>query len=574
MNEVNFKYFYFLLVAVWALIIIRLGHLQIIKHTFFSAQASTNIYKFYYLDSPRGLILDTRGRVLVGNLVSFCGGAQIPFSKKASVRNRSLNWYSQQLLNELNLQKDNLVSNPKELLVESCNLSLDQAAKILKLRANDKNFFLRIKYLRHSEATETSHITGYLHQKTQNDLGEVLSQGKAGLTGIEGCLEEFLRGVEGIVKSVFNVRAERVSSKVIRKPRPGLDVTLTINLAWQSKAIELLNKNSGVVIVLEPETGFIRVLASNPVFDPNIFNLNDKEKIIEVLNSLSRPLLNRAINGIYPPGSITKPLVVLGLSNVKFENKFCPGFDVIDRVRIHCHKRDGHGAVSMSDALIKSCDVYFYKLSQIISYDDIVKTYQIFNLTEPTGLDCFTETRSRLLHRYEVKHSVNLEKALLLIGQGSVAVTPLQMAVAYASLVNGGKIVKPTIIERITSKSGEFDIKVRPVIKRVIDIDQSKLKETLNALFKVVNSPEGTAYTARSNMITFSGKTGTAQVVSLKRKGQEKKFEHHAWFAGFWPSENPKYVIVVLVEHGGSGGKIAAPIARDLIEFIEKNEAN
>ncbi|MCS6893832.1 MAG: penicillin-binding transpeptidase domain-containing protein, partial [Deltaproteobacteria bacterium] len=204
----------------------------------------------------------------------------------------------------------------------------------------------------------------------------------------------------------------------------------------------------------------------------------------------------------------------------------------------------------------------------------IVDSLRQFGFGSKTGIDCLPESSGKVPTAEKIKHSLNFEKALLSIGQGTLITTPIQIAVAVSSLFNGGLILKPRLIEEIFSSDRKIVYEMlNPIIISSYDYDEKLGDYITRAMFDVVNSPEGTALSSRSNVVSFGGKTGTAQVISLSRKSElpSENFEDHAWFVGYWPHPKPKYVIVVLVENGGSGGKVAAPIAKSFIEYVESS---
>lgn len=555
--------------------LLRFFDLQLLKKDFFTAQAHKNVHKLLYLAAPRGVIFDAEDKIIASNRLTYCAVVRTQYSKKRAVVEDGLAEARKLLMQVGNVNIDDINVDVKSLAVSACNLSLAQVEKIHDLKLQGINVELERSFVREIKDISLAHVIGYLGQGNASPLRKATGNEKVGITGVEKCLNEFLSGIDGITRSVVNVRAEAVSYETVRRPKPGLNVKLTIDSEWQRFAFEAMKDYSGAVVVMDVNSGGVKVLLSTPVFDPNIFNANRRSEIAAVLKNPAKPLLNRAVNGVYPPGSVIKMFAALGLSTFgkTLDQAHCPGFDYVAGRRIHCHNRSGHGNVDLVNAIAKSCDVYFYKLSKLASYDEIFSGYHQFGFGTRSGIDCFNESAGILLPRERIRHSIEFEKAVISIGQGAIATTPLQVAVALAALVNGGKILQPRIVDSIYASNWITDLQFsEPVVVRNVNLDQHVLNLVKKGMFDTVNSPFGTAFGSKSDQVTFAGKTGTAQVVELRKRGEfkSKRFDHHAWFVGYWPVNEPRYVIVVIVEHGGSGGKAAAPVAREIIEKIHR----
>ncbi|MCS6893937.1 MAG: penicillin-binding transpeptidase domain-containing protein, partial [Deltaproteobacteria bacterium] len=345
----SFVFCFFILVIVG-----RLFYIQVLKANFFKAQAERNIFKFSYSPGSRGLIFDTKDRLLVINETVFCGTISIPFAKKRWVLEESVNKFKKILLDQLNVEEADVLYDPKSLSLRVCDLDFLQAEKLMLLRRELKNFALELQFDRRIiEPEYVSNIIGYQGSNHfGSDFDKFDKNVPRGVFGIEKCLDEFLSGIDGIVRSVVNVKAERVKFETVRAPKHGLHVKLSINLDWQKRAVDLLSSRRGAIVVIEPNTGLVRVLASTPTFNANFFNFRDV-KIKGYFEDPNKPLIDRTLNGQYPPGSVIKMLVAVGLTQrgIELSKVICPGFSMVGNRRINCHKRSGHGSVDLARAI-------------------------------------------------------------------------------------------------------------------------------------------------------------------------------------------------------------------------------
>ncbi|MCX7953207.1 MAG: penicillin-binding transpeptidase domain-containing protein [Deltaproteobacteria bacterium] len=556
--------------AIFSIILFRLFHLQVLKYDFFKAQAQKNIFKFSYTDPPRGLIFDANNDIIASNQVSFCGVFSVPYSKKRHLMIQKYEEIKSFVEQELSVSRESIQETLNNFTLTVCNLTPIQLERIYRLKLFNPNIEIKKTYNRVVNKPEAfSSIIGYLAQ-SQSNQSSFAPIRQRGVLGVEKCYDDFLSGVEGITKLSINVRAETVETITLRKETSGLNLKLFIRKDWQNRAFELLSGKAGAIVVLEVNTGYLRTVVSAPSYNANAFNNQDVPEIRKILNNVEKPLINRAFQGVYPPGSVAKIFVALGLANYgkKVKTAFCPGYDLVGKRSLRCHKRSGHGTMDLVEAISQSCDVYFYNLSKLANYDEIFNSLSLFGFGKETGLECIPQSKGTLRPKDKIKHSIEFEKALISIGQGGFSASPIQVAVAMASLLNGGKILKPKLVEEIYSDDSTTYFNFSsPEVMQTIELEKQTMEAVKEGMFKAINSSSGTAYSSRSKQVLYAGKTGTAQVIDLKRKTKQKIHEDHAWFVGYWPVENPKFVIVVIVEHGGSGGQIAAPIAKEFIEF-------
>lgn len=436
-----------------------------------------------------------------------------------------------------------------------------------------------------------AHLLGYINELRRRELDERRDEGyrlgdTIGRRGIERTFEEELRGADGretvVVDSKGRMQggmlAENLREDVgVREPpTPGNRVVLTIDLELQRAAEEAFNGRAGSVVVMEVNSGRLLAVTSTPAFDPNLvsgyFDRREKERLDAM--KARRPWRFRAIQDYFAPGSTFKvvtALAALKAGVIKRNDKVrCTGAYQLGNTRFRCWKDKGHGQVDLTRSLARSCDVYYYTLGTRLGLDPIARMGKQMGFGAPTGIDIAGESGGimpdaawykKRFGFYTLGAAVNVS-----IGQGAVSVTPLQLAVSFAALANGGKVYRPQVVRRIERYDSAAVRTIEPVIVRQIDASPQHLALVREGLRQVVNAPFGTAYRKRLKDLEVAGKTGTAQVAKLgkdreKSRTTEWKLRDHAWFGAFAPADDPKIVVVVLNEHGGGGSSAAAPIA-------------
>jgi penicillin-binding protein 2 len=442
-----------------------------------------------------------------------------------------------------------------------------------------------------------AHLLGYVNELSGQELEEKRELGyhlgdSIGRRGVEKTYEGELRGTDGRETVIVDSKGRSQSTKFAEhlersagvdvKPRPGNRVVLTIDLDLQLAAEKAFRQQTaGAVVVLEAATGRVLALTSTPSFDPNkvtgYFDPAEKKRLDE-MNKL-RPWRFRAIQDHFAPGSTFKVVTALaahkqGITRIG-ESVNCPGAFRLGNTRFRCWKDTGHGTIEIVSSLQKSCDVYYYTMGARLGLDPIAEVGKAFGFGHSTGIDLAGESNgimptkawyNKYLPPYTLGAAVNAS-----IGQGAVTVTPIQLAVAYAALANGGTVFEPQIALRIESYDGRGVREIAPKVRRKLDLPPDALAAVREGLRRVVNDPAGTAYRRRLPELEVSGKTGTAQVAALGKKrikAAELPFHlrDHAWFAAFAPSAAPEIVVVVFAEHGGGGSASAAPIAMDVVK--------
>lgn len=470
----------------------------------------------------------------------------------------------------------------------------------------------RRRYVHGNFATQ---LIGYVNQVSLADIQKrsgYRSGDSIGRSGIEASFEDILRGKDGVERVVVDAKGRRfdeaweeslLGEKRLVEPTAGNSIKLSIDSDLQRSAQELFKGVSGSVIVADVETGFILAMASFPNFDLNTLVSGDNSKFYgQLVADKLKPLRNKAIQDHYAPGSIFKSVTAIaGLSN-KFITPsyvhYCSGNYQIHRTVWRCFKREGHGPISLFEAVKVSCDSYFYELGHRMGLDALTNVAQKLGFGSKTGISLLGETPGILPTREYYKKRFGYvapgSVVNISIGQGELTVSPIQMAMAYAAIANGGNLFEPQIVKEIINEQGDTIKKFDPVIKSHLGDSSSNFDEILHGL-SFVTEPGGTAYGLRYNPdhadiakwlkdenISIVGKTGTAQVVKLAKNIKhlmvvdQVPYEQrdHAWFVGLYPKEKPKIVIVVMTEHGGFAGSTSAPVAVRLMKkWHEKNLA-
>jgi penicillin-binding protein 2 len=430
-----------------------------------------------------------------------------------------------------------------------------------------------------------AHLLGYVGEVSQSDLASRSGYRMGDLIGkfgAEKAFESVLRGLPGGQQIEVDALGRKLRVLSRAPETQGNSIVLTIDRRLQQFAESLLADREGAIAVLDPNDGSILALASNPAFDPNVFARGiDAREWEKLVADKSKPLNNRAIQGQYPPGSTFKIVTAAAALETgvvtPFTRIFCPGHYHFANRDFRCWKKGGHGSVDLHDAIVRSCDVYFYQVGQRLGVDTIAEYAHRLGLGELTGIPLDHEKPGLIpssewkRERYKEPWYAG-ETLSVAIGQGYVLATPLQMANVIATVANGGTRFRPHFIERVETPSGETIQQAEPIVEGNAGLRRTTLVQLRDALRDVVNAPGGTGKKAKLATIEVGGKTGTSQVFKMGRQikthSLPKHLRDHAWFVAFAPVEAPEIAIAVLIEHAGTGGgATAAPIARDIADY-------
>jgi len=587
-------------------VIARLVQLQVFDHEAFAARSQGNRVRIEAVPPIRGLIFDRKGRVLAENLPAY----QLELiPEQVEDIDDTL-----QRLAALELIEVDDIPRFKELIDRGPRFK----PVALKLRLTDEeiaNFAIQrprfpgvdfqprlVRHYPHGESI--AHAVGYVGALSTSDLQRLDGSNYAGTahtgkTGVENGFETELHGDVGYQHIVSNALGRQISAESLElsdslpadeTPGPGANVYLSLDLDLQMVAMNAMEGRRGAVVALDPWTGEILALVSAPTFDPNLFAVGMSIAQFGALqNDEDRPLFNRAIRGAYPPGSTIKPMLALaalesGATSLT-RKTMCRGFFMLPNTthRYRDWKPEGHGEVDLHDALEQSCDVYFYEISVDIGIDRMHYYLDQFGLGQPTGIDISGE-HNGLLPSREWKRTAFRERAdqrwfhgetvIASIGQGYMLTTPLQLASAAGALATRGVRYEPHLVAATEDAlSGERSM-VAP--RRVDDVridSQLHWDTVLGAIHDVMQSVRGTAYATGVNApYQMAGKSGTAQVFSVAQEEEyveeevAERLRDHALFISFAPFDNPRIAVAVVVENGSSGSRVAAPIARAVMD--------
>ncbi len=419
-------------------------------------------------------------------------------------------------------------------------------------------------------AMQTAHMVGYLSLVRDVDVEKgYLRMEYVGRSGLERILESRLHGELGYKHEEVNARGRRVALIKTVRPKTGENITLSIDVGMQQVAAQALGERTGAVVVMDVRTGEVLTLLSMPGYNSNKFITGlDNVQWKSWLEDVEKPLLNRTTQAAYPPASTMKLVTSFGglEQGIRLAtgSTTCPGYVELADRKIRCWKKKGHGKVDIHDAIVHSCDVYFYELGDALGMSRLADTAREWGFGEKTGINLPPESRGNVPNKRHPsgRHWYRGETMITAIGQGSITVTPLQMARFSAAIANGGKILTPLL------EKGEA-VKV----VRQLEVSPTQLKKVRQGMRDVVADRKGTAYWQLSRAHwTVAGKTGTAQVVKMsdddKRTFSDAKHhQDHAWFMGYAPFDKPEIAVAVFVENGGHGGSAAGPVARAVVDY-------
>ncbi len=557
----------------------RLFYLQIYKGEEYRNFSERNILRALELPAPRGRIFDRNGEKILYNKPSF----NIRIFPREVTDAEGL---AEKLAEIINVPEKELLKKLREIadlksfypVTIAKDISREELLLVERNKETLEGIFLEVGYKRfypHGEAAAVLlGYTGIANAQEVRTYGRIKAGNKLGKMGVEKAFDSELRGTNGLEYVMVNAHGKMISDSVAallparksRKMVQGKDIHLTIDVQLQKTAYDALGKEKGAIVAMDVRSGEILAMVSRPSYRPEqISRKLPPGKKIEKKESFS--LLNRSTQGTYPPGSVLKIITAFALLEEKIADPkssvHCPGYYLINNKRFNCWREEGHGHMDLYKAIVESCDVYFYELSLKLGVDGLYPYLKKFGLGERTGI-ALPEKRgvspSKTWKRKHLKEPwYPGETAILAIGQGYVTTTPLQVNIMTSAIANGGLIVKPKIRKTDEKKSP----RIAGAGKRLDAKSVSFLKK---ALYGAVNEHRGTGIYARSNITSVSGKTGTAQVVSAKFESTKKRFQDHAWFTSYAPSDSPEISVTVLVENGGSGSVAAAPIAKKIIE--------
>ncbi len=579
-----------------AVLLARAFHLQILSHDYYVGRAESNRISLVPVSPNRGIILDRRGRVLAENQSAYTLEIMPAHSRDLEATLKEVGALIEITPGQLRRFRRLLAeSHEFETVPLKSRLSDEEVATLAAHRYRLPGVEVKARLFRNYQGGPgMAHVLGFIGRINDRDLAVLRESGRErnykgsvyiGKTGLEQSYETLLHGRTGFEQMETDAAGHAVRMLSRIPPVPGRDLRLYLDLDLQAVAEHAFGDRLGGLVAIDPDTGGVLALVSKPGFDPNLFIDGIDPETWKALNeSPERPMVNRALRGVYPPGSTIKPLLALAgleLGLRRPTDSFVdPGYYSLPNSRHQYRdwKKSGHGVVDLRKSIAQSCDTYYYRLAVDMGIDRMHDYLAKFGLGEKTGIDLDNESAGLLpsrewkQRRWEKPWYAG-ETVIAGIGQGYHLATPLQLAVATAMLANGGKHIVPRLVEAVRDPYAHVWQPLPPGVRGQVAIDPANLGVVREGMLDVLR-PGGTAGAAAAGATyPIAGKTGTAQVVGIKQGARyeeaklAKQHRDHALFIAYAPADAPKLAIAVLVENGGHGSSAAAPVARAVFDY-------
>lgn len=586
-----------IVMAAFAILFARFVYLQVIQHHYYDTRAEDNRILVVPILPNRGLILDRNGAVLARNYSAYT--LELTLAKIANPE-ATIDALSAivdiQPKDRRRFQRLREESKGLESLPIRTRLTDEEVAKLAVNRYRFPGVDIKGRLFRQYPLGESaSHVVGYISRIDDRDVARIEETGEAanykgtdhiGKTGLEQSYEGNLHGTTGFEQVETDAGGRVVRTLMRTTPAvSGSNLSLTLDIGLQQEAERAFGQNRGALVAIEPSTGGILAFVSKPGYDPNPFvDGIDPANWDSLNNSPDKPLNNRALTGLYPPGSTFKPYMALAAlelgKRTPAQSIFDPGYFIFGNTRFRDDKAGGHGYVDMHKSIVVSCDTYYYTLANDLGIDNIASFIGQFGFGARTGIDVegefvgvlpSPEWKARRFKKPEQQRWYPGETISVGIGQGYNSYTPLQLAQAVATLANNGVMYRPHLVNYVENpKTGERSY-VEPQLSRTISLKARNLEVIKRAMVDVNREGTGARAFAGAGYVS-AGKTGTAQLIALKQEKYDEKrlAEHlrdHALFIAYAPAENPRIALAVLVENAGFGARAAAPVARQVLDF-------
>jgi len=585
-------------------IVVRLFSLQINENKKYLTLSDKNRIREWKLPPTRGNIVDYFNNVIAGNLKVYqlhIIPEQVENFNYLLTRLKTLLALSNKKISKILKLKKKL--KPWESIIVSENLSWSQFVKVNNYLYDLSGVKPVMTISRNYPFNDIyTHVLGYVSQPNENDIlqNKIIQERfvpgmKVGKLGLEKTLENHLIGTNDIQRYEVNAYGKRINQLEYQKGKKGSKIRLTIDTEVQKLSAKLLENKAGSISVMDIYTGEMIAMYSSPSYDPNKFLFGISKDDWELIrNNPLKPLINKTLSGLYSPGSTIKPIVALSALENNIINPNlkvrCTGKTELYGQTFHCWKEKGHGYVSLNNAMKQSCDTYFYEIARLLGVDRLKITAKKFGLGEKVLGEYFENEKQGLFPNTSWKKN-KLGKGWVLgetlitgIGQGYIQTTPLQLCLMTAQIGNGGYSIKPKIIvnnDPLNFIEAKKNMEEQYLINSNSQLfkDKKNIKIIQQAMFSSTNEIGGTSYRSRIDNLKyqFAGKTGTAQVKRISKRERELdlkidqipyKNRDHALYVAFGPYKNPRYALSIIVEHGGSGSKAAAPMAKKLFKLI------
>jgi penicillin-binding protein 2 len=554
----------------------QLWYLQVLEGGRMHELSEKNRIRIRPVAAPRGILFDRNGLALVDNRPAFTLSV-IP--REMEDRNSVVARLSVLLkipVGDLLEALERVPSDSIRPVRVRRGLSLEDVTKVEERKLELPGVIVEVEPQRvYPTSTFAAHLLGYVREVSDEQMkqGRYRRGDMIGQSGLERLLDEHLRGRDGGERIEVDAMGRPVQVMRREEPDPGAQVITTVDRRIQEAAEQAMAGKAGSVVVMDPRNGDVLAMTSSPAFPLDRLTGNvDRDEWVRLVKDPLTPLMNRALQGQYPPGSVFKIVVAAaGLqegSLTPMDRVYCTGEFSLGHWTFKDWKKGGHGHMDLRSAIAQSCDVFFYQAGLKVGADTMARYAQAFGLGAPTGIDLGGERfglvplsasqRLRLKRPWQAGDTVNIS-----IGQGQLLVTPLQVARMMVAVANGGILWKPRLVQRVERADGTLAYSTESKMTDRAELSPVVWAFLRNALTAVVK--EGTGVAARLPGVDIAGKTGTAQTIA---KSDSAKGQDHAWFASFAPADDPQVVVVVFVERGGHGGDTAAPIARQIYEAI------
>jgi penicillin-binding protein 2 len=584
------KYFVAFAGVAFFIIFVRLWYLQIIKGGELRQLSENNCIRILENPADRGMLLDRKRSVLAHNRPSF-EVSLVPEDLKVNPEvltqvGEMLNMDQEEIKNRLQSLKQRPPFKPVKI---KSDIDWKEVALLEFNRVHLPGLIVDVRPMRtYIYGDLAAHLIGYLGEIDENELkrsknGPYRMGDMIGKYGVEYRWESDLRGVDGGRQIEVDALGREIKPLRSVDPFPGNNLILTLDLELQRVAEEAFQDRSGALVAMDPKTGRILAMVSKPSFDPNLFARNiSPEEWKSLTENPGHPLQNKGIQGQYPPGSVFKIITAIaGLESGIIDpntQMTCTGSYTFGNRDFRCWKEGGHGKIGLRQAIVESCDIYFYQVGLKIGVDLIARYAKEFGLGRVTGIYLPHEKPGIVPSTSWKEKSSGVpwysgETLSLAVGQGYLNTTPIQLLSLISTIANGGIIYLPQVVERVENIYGDVLKEYPPIEVRRVNVSEKTLHIIQDALMGAVNEPHGTGLGCALKDVKVAGKTGTAQVIGIpqnfKSGDMDKiplKFRDHAWFVAYAPYEDPQIAIAVLVEHGGFGAAAALPIAKKVFE--------
>src|SRR3954468_13345002 len=563
--------------------------------------SESNAVRELVVPAKRGLIMDRYGKILADNQPAYSLAidrmTMAPLVKSDATHRAKLLEFLSRILQLTPADIESRMASHPLIIAE--DLSMPQVAEIQAHNLTFPELAVNpVQRRNYPHATMSAHVLGFIGEVNEKDIAahKELKQGDLiGKRGVELMYDKWLRGRDGAQYWEYDSHGRRLEEMPgARKDAvPGDNIYLTLDFDLQRRAEQYFAENEfvGAAVALDPRDGEVLAMVSSPAFNPNVYSRRFTPDVWRTIASNPFKVeLNRAIQGLYSPGSVFKAVMAMaGLSDGAIDTGtafYCGGSGVFFGRRFRCYNKNGHGDVSVANALKVSCDIFFFNVGARLGVDRIAEYAHKLTFGELSKIDLDGEkpglipsTQWAAVKQHRKWYPS--ETISVAIGQGPLIVTPLQVANMMAAIANGGTVYRPHVvkmIEKVGSDGKVERLQVASEVLHKVTLAPKALETVKLGLWKVVNEEGGTGSNARIEGLNVSGKTGTVQVIAqhgwVKTEGLPYKYKDHAWFASFAPIENPQMVVVVFVEHGGHGGVDAAPLAKLLYESRFRQQVN